>query len=70
MFKRGAKKLAYVGGSLELNLLSNQRYQAFKEKAGAAGFSVKNYQCQLDSFDRREYQQLAARIFSENKEIV
>ena len=69
LLARGAKKLAYIGGSLKLNLLSNQRYQAFKEKAGAAGFSVKNYQCQLDSFDRREYQQLAARIFSEDKEI-
>jgi len=69
LLARGAKKLAYIGGSLKLNLLSNQRYQAFKEKVGAAGFSIKNYQCQLDSFDRREYQQLAARIFSEDKEI-
>ncbi|RAK08458.1 LacI family transcriptional regulator [Halanaerobium saccharolyticum] len=69
LLARGAKRLAYIGGSLELDLLSNQRYQIFKEKAAAAGVRVQNYQCQLDSFDRREYQQLAAQIFSEKKEV-
>ncbi|MEC9489435.1 MAG: LacI family DNA-binding transcriptional regulator [Halanaerobiales bacterium] len=69
LLARGAKKLAYIGGSLELDLLSNQRYQVFKEKAAAAGVSVLNYQCQLDSFDRREYQRLAGQIFSEDREI-
>jgi len=58
-----------MGGSLELDLLSNQRYLAFKEKAAAEALTVKSYQCQLNSFDRREYQKLAARIFAEKEEV-
>lgn len=69
LIEEGCEKLAYIGGSLELDLLSNQRYRVFKENVEAAGFSVKNYQCQLDSFDRKEYQKLAAQIFSKNQEI-
>lgn len=69
LLSQGAKNLVYIGGNLRLDLLSNQRYQVFKEKAAEVDISVKNYQCQLDSFDRREYQQLAAQIFAENKKI-
>lgn len=69
LIAQGCKKLAYIGGSLELDLLSNQRYQVFKENAETAGFAVENYQCHLDSFDSSEYQKLAAQIFAENEEI-
>lgn len=65
----GAEKLAYIGGSLELDLLSNQRYQAFKQTINEAGFKVKDYQCQLNSFDRREYRKLARQIFEEEVEL-
>lgn len=69
LIEAGSKNLAYIGGSLELELLSNQRYLAFKEKAAAEGLTVKNYQCQLNSFERQEYQKLAAQIFAENEKI-
>lgn len=69
LIAQGAKNLAYIGGSLKLNLLSNQRYYAFKDRAAEAGLTVENFQCQLDSFDRNEYQQLAAQIFALNKKI-
>lgn len=69
LLNQGAKNLAYIGGSLDLDQLANQRYFAFKERAAAAGFDVMKFQCQLDSFDRTEYQKLAAKIFVENKEI-
>ena len=59
----GAEKIAYIGGSLELDLLSNQRYQAFKQRLNDAGFKVEDYQCQLNSFDRQEYRKLAREIF-------
>lgn len=65
----GAEKLAYLGGSLQLDLLSNQRYQAFKETAAAAGFNVRDFQCQLDSFDRQEYRKLARQMFREEAEL-
>jgi len=69
LLEQGAKKLAYIGGSLKLNLLSNQRYYAFKERAAEAGLIVENFQCQLDSFDRDQYQQLAANVFKKDKTI-
>ncbi|CCU80633.1 Sucrose operon repressor ScrR, LacI family [Halanaerobium saccharolyticum subsp. saccharolyticum DSM 6643] len=69
LLEQGAKKLAYIGGSLKLNLLSNQRYYAFKERAAEAGLTVKNFQCQLDSFNRDQYQQLAVNVFKKNKAI-
>ena len=69
LLEQGAKKLAYIGGSLKLNLLSNQRYYAFKERAAEAGLIVENFQCQLDSFDRAQYQQLAANVFKKDKAI-
>jgi len=64
LIEQGCKKLAYIGGSMELDLLSNQRYTAFKKRSEAAGLTIKNFQCQLNSFDRREYQKLAAKIFA------
>lgn len=69
LIEQGCENLAYLGGSLELDLLSNQRYLAFKERAAAEALTVKNYQCQLNSFDRKKYQQLAADIFAENEKI-
>ncbi|MFP4198651.1 MAG: substrate-binding domain-containing protein, partial [Halanaerobium sp.] len=63
----GAEKIAYIGGSLELDLLSNQRYQAFKQRINDAGFKVKDYQCQLNSFDRQEYSKLAREIFVKDR---
>ena len=69
LLEQGAKKLAYIGGSLKLNLLSNQRYYSFKERAAEAGLTVENFQCQLDSFDRDQYQQLAANVFKKDKTI-
>jgi len=59
----GTEKVAYIGGSLELDLLSNQRCQAFKQRINDAGFKVEVYQCQLNSFDRQEYRKLAREIF-------
>lgn len=64
LIDQGCENLAYIGGSLELDLLSNQRFTAFKNSSADAGLTVKNYQCQLNSFDRREYQKLAAGIFA------
>lgn len=69
LIEQGAQNLAYIGGSFKLNLLSNQRYYGFKERAGEAGLKVENFQCQLDSFDRDQYQQLAAHVFANMEEI-
>ena len=69
LLKMGAKNLAYIGGNFELDLLSNHRYLGFKEKAAAAGLAVRNYQCQLNSFDRSEYQKLALQIFKQFEDV-
>lgn len=67
---QGLKNLAYIGGSLDLDLLSNQRYQALKDYCSQhPGLKLKNFQCSLNSFDRSEYQRLAARIFKEFPEV-
>lgn len=69
LINQGCRNLAYIGGSLELDLLSNQRYTGFKETADLHKLQTKNYQCQLNSFDRREYQKLAASIFTEKEKV-
>jgi LacI family sucrose operon transcriptional repressor len=69
LINQGCRNLAYIGGSLELDLLSNQRFTAFAETARSYKIQPKSYQCQLNSFDRKEYQKLAARIFTEKEEI-
>jgi LacI family sucrose operon transcriptional repressor len=69
LISQGCTNLAYIGGSLELDLLSNQRYRAFAEAARSHKVKYKSYQCQLNSFDLREYQKLAAQIFAEKEEI-
>ena len=69
LIAQNCRNLAYIGGSLELDLLSNDRYLSFKETAAEKNAEVKNYQCQLNSFDRKEYQKLAARILAESESV-
>lgn len=70
LIEKGCSNLAYIGGSLELDLLSNQRYQALKELVSKrAELKLRDFQCELNSFDRQEYQKLAAEIFSEYREV-
>ncbi|SIQ54534.1 LacI family DNA-binding transcriptional regulator [Halanaerobium kushneri] len=69
LLAEGAEELVYIGGSLELDLLSNQRFKGFKETVNRKGLKVKKYQCQLNSFDRQEYKKLAREIFRNKRKI-
>jgi len=69
LIKAGSKKLVYIGGNLELDLLSNKRYEGFREHIEEKGFNCGIFETDINSFKRKKYPQLAEELFMEYPEV-
>ncbi len=69
LIRKGAKKAAYICGSLKLNLLANRRYDAFVQVMNANNVSHTVIQTNIDVFDTTQYATLVNELFSDHPDI-
>ena len=66
---RGCRKLAMFGGSLQLELLPNQRYTSFCEEATSQGIDHVLVETDLDVFDFSQYTALVDKLFADHPDV-
>lgn len=66
---RGCRKLAHICGNLSLDMLSNQRCDAFLEEARAGGAESVVIQTAIDVFDFSQYSAIVNGLFEEHPDI-
>jgi Transcriptional regulators len=69
LISRGCKKIAMITGSLQLDLLANQRCTAFIAEAEARGVRHVVVQTNVDVFDYSQYGDLVDRLFAEHPDV-
>ena len=69
LISRGCRKLAMITGSLQLELLANQRYSSFVAEAEAEGVAHVVVETNLDVFDFSQYNDLVDRLFDEHPDV-
>lgn len=69
LIAQGCRKLAMISGSLQLELLANQRYASFVAEAEAAGVEHVVVETNLDVFDFSQYSDLVDRLFDEHPDV-
>lgn len=67
--EKGCKKIAYFGGNLTLDLLSNKRYDAFLETAKHNDMETVFLETDIKGFNFVEYDELACKLFEEHPDI-
>ncbi len=65
LIKSGSEELVYIGGNMDLALLSNKRYEGFKEHIEEKGFECRIFETDINSFERKAYPKLAEEVFAE-----
>lgn len=65
---KGCKKIAYVCGSLKLELFANRRHDAFVEEMTKAGVPYVVMQTDIDAFDTAKYSALINELFTTHPE--
>jgi LacI family sucrose operon transcriptional repressor len=68
LLSKGCKKVAYICGSLKLELLANRRHDAFVEEMTKAGVPYVIMQTNIDVFDTTQYGALINSLFAEHPE--
>ncbi|WP_105617345.1 LacI family DNA-binding transcriptional regulator [Vallitalea okinawensis] len=69
LIQKGCKKIAYIGGNLTLDLLSNKRYDAFEEVANRNDIETVLLETDIKGFNFAEYDDLACKLFEEHPDI-
>ncbi|WP_019912095.1 LacI family DNA-binding transcriptional regulator [Paenibacillus sp. HW567] len=69
LLKKNCKKIAYISGNLQLNLLAKQRHDAFLEQVRGKDVEFIVKQTDLNGFKYKEYEELVRRLFQENPDI-
>jgi LacI family transcriptional regulator, sucrose operon repressor len=69
LISRGCRKLAMIAGSLQLDLLANQRCTSFIAESEAQGIEHVIVQTNLDVFDYSQYGDLVDKLFLEHPDI-
>lgn len=69
LIEKGAKKAAYICGSLKLDLLANRRHEAFVAEMISHGVPYVVVQTNIDVFDGSQYESLVDRLFAEHPDI-
>ena len=68
LIAKGCKKIAYVCGSLKLELLANRRHDAFVDEMTQAGIPYVVTQTNIDVFDTTQYGALISELFAAHPE--
>ncbi|WP_372635567.1 LacI family DNA-binding transcriptional regulator [Cohnella sp.] len=69
LLKKGCRKIAYLSGSLQLNLLAKQRHDAFIGQVRGQGVDYVVRQTDLNGFKYKEYESLVRELFREHPDI-
>jgi LacI family transcriptional regulator, sucrose operon repressor len=69
LISRGCSKIAMITGSLQLDLLANQRCTAFIAEAEARGIRHVVVQTNVDVFDYSQYGDLVDKLFAEHPDV-
>lgn len=69
LLKRGCKKIAHMCGSLNLDLLANQRHRAFKDVAEQNKIPYFTLETDVNAFEVGEYEKLLTDLFAEHPDI-
>ncbi len=69
LLDKGCRKIAYLSGSLQLNLLAKRRHDAFIEQVRARGVEHVVRQTDLNGFKYKEYEGLVRELFREHPDI-
>lgn len=69
LIDQGCKYIAHICGSLSLDLLPNLRNKAFVETASEKGIRSVTIETDIDVFDRRRYEVIAADLMDNHPEI-
>ncbi|HUZ17551.1 MAG TPA: LacI family DNA-binding transcriptional regulator [Spirochaetia bacterium] len=68
LVSKGCRKIAYICGSLKLQLLANRRHVAFVREMKRAGVPYVVVQTNIDVFDTTQYETLVNQLFNEHPE--
>lgn len=69
LLKKNCKKVAYLSGSLQLNLLAKQRHDAFMAQVAGQEVEYVVRQTDLNGFKYKEYERLVRELFGEHPDI-
>ncbi len=69
LLKAGSKEFVYIGGNMELALLSNKRYDGFKDQIEEKGLECRIFETDINSFKREAYPKLVEELFDEYPEV-
>ncbi|MFC4769783.1 LacI family DNA-binding transcriptional regulator [Effusibacillus consociatus] len=69
LISKGCKKIAHICGNLTLDLLANQRSEAFQEITNQHGIESVTVQTNMDVFDDDQYESILNQLFSEHGDI-
>ncbi|MFC5529424.1 LacI family DNA-binding transcriptional regulator [Cohnella yongneupensis] len=69
LIRKRCRKIAYLSGSLQLNLLAKQRHDAFMEQVGRQSVDYVVRQTDLNGFKYKEYEALVRELFDEHPDI-
>ena len=69
LIKRGCKKIVHICGNLNLDMLSNKRYEAFLVETVNNGVEHITIQTEIDVFDTNQYEELVHRMFQDHPDI-
>ncbi|MFC4302165.1 LacI family DNA-binding transcriptional regulator [Cohnella boryungensis] len=69
LLRKRCKKIAYLSGSLQLNLLAKQRHDAFMDQVRGQQIEYVVRQTDLNGFKYREYEPMVRELFQEHPDI-
>lgn len=69
LLMKNCKKIAYLSGSLQLNLLAKQRHDAFMDQIRGQPIQYVVRQTDLNGFKYKEYESLVRALFEEHPDI-
>lgn len=64
LIDKGCKNLAYIGGNLKLDMLSNARYKAFKDLCEENKIWNVSAQTEINGFNNDEYTKIISELFN------
>ncbi len=65
LIDKGCKNLAYIGGNLKLDMLSNARYKAFKDLCEENKIWNVSAQTEINGFNNDEYTKIISELFND-----
>lgn len=69
LLERGCKKIAHMCGSLDLDMLANQRHRAFMDVADANGIPYFTVETDINVFEVAKYEELLIELLSDHPDI-